>query len=362
MKILIITKSFFPQLGPRSFRATELAKSLSANGNEVEVLTFFNKMHANFSAEYGVKITHFDSYLFSKPGKFLLKILNWILTKVNQSEKLNFPDSLIFFTILLNARKIVSANSIISIAKPHSLNWGIAYLRAKRKNQITRWIADCGDPFYNNPFRKYSSIFRPLDNLFYKKVDYVTVPVDISLTSYDSMYLDKFHVIPQGFDITKDLKFRESYVENSPVMFAYAGNFYRDKRDPQELIKYLRNSGKDFIFYIYTNSKWIRDYIPQDDKRFILSGFINRDILISKLSQLDFLISINNDGGVQSPSKLIDYAIAGRPILVLENNQVDVRLEQFLSKDFSAQTLVDLDLFDIHKISQKFIEIGNETN
>ncbi len=361
MKILIVTKSFFPQLGPRSFRATELAKALSADGHEVEVLTFFNKEHANFSGEYGIKINHFSSYLFSSPGKYLLKLLNWGLTKLGQSEKLNFPDSLIFFTILLNARKIVSSNFIISIAKPHSINWGIAYLRDRRKNEITKWIADCGDPFYNNPFRKYSSIFKSLDNLFYKKVDYVTVPVDISLTSYDPIYLNKFHIIPQGFDVAKDRKFRELYVENSPISFAYAGNFYKDKRDPKELIRYLSKSNKDFKFYIYTNSKWVKDYIPSDDKRFILNGFINRDLLINKLSRLDFLISINNDGGVQSPSKLIDYAIAGRPILVLENNKVDYRLEQFMNNDFLEQTVVDLDLFDIHKISQKFINIGNET-
>jgi hypothetical protein len=357
MKILIVTKSFFPLLGPRSFRATELAKSFSKQGHEVRVLTFYDKSHEKFALENGIEINHFSTYIFSKPGKFILKILNVLLIKLKLSEKLNFPDCLIFFTILFNSSKINNSDFIISIAKPHSINWGIAYLRKKSASKIKTWIADCGDPFYNNPFRKYSSIFKSFDKLFYEKVDYVTVPVDISLESYDASYLSKFIVIPQGFDIENDLKLRRKFVESNIVKFAYAGNFYKNNRDPKELISYLLTSKMDFRFYIYTNSKLVNAYIPLNDDRFIVSGFIERESLIENLSKLDFLISINNEGGVQSPSKLIDYGIAGRPILVLENNKVDGRLNEFLHKDYSNRAEVDLKLFDVNRISQLFINL-----
>ena len=37
MKILIITQAFYPGISPRSFRATELAKELARQGDDVTV-------------------------------------------------------------------------------------------------------------------------------------------------------------------------------------------------------------------------------------------------------------------------------------------------------------------------------------
>lgn len=42
-KILIISRTFYPENSPRSFRTTELAKELARQGNNLLILGFKNK-------------------------------------------------------------------------------------------------------------------------------------------------------------------------------------------------------------------------------------------------------------------------------------------------------------------------------
>jgi hypothetical protein len=50
-----------------------------------------------------------------------------------------------------------------------------------------------------------------------------------------------------------------------------------------------------------------------------------------ELSKSDFLVNIDNAESVQSPSKLIDYKIAGRPILNIKKGKIDEKIvDEFL--------------------------------
>ena len=78
-KILIISKGFYPENSPRSFRATELAKEFAIQGYEVTVLTHRrNHTQDTFAKLYKIKLIFIDepfsntSNLNSFPDKSLL--------------------------------------------------------------------------------------------------------------------------------------------------------------------------------------------------------------------------------------------------------------------------------------------------
>src|SRR5690348_12544417 len=57
VKILIVSKSFYPENSPRSFRASELAKEFSRQGHIVTVMTPREaKVHDEFESRYGLSI------------------------------------------------------------------------------------------------------------------------------------------------------------------------------------------------------------------------------------------------------------------------------------------------------------------
>ena len=62
------------------------------------------------------------------------------------------------------------------------------------------------------------------------------------------------------------------------------------------------------------------DYKEKLGERLDVRSYIQRESLIRELSHCDFLINIKNESSVQSPSKLIDYALTHRPILTITSD------------------------------------------
>src|SRR5690606_37329378 len=58
MRILLITKAFYPTISPRSFRATELAKELSRQGHQVTVVTLYDPKQIGFAKEYDIQFSY----------------------------------------------------------------------------------------------------------------------------------------------------------------------------------------------------------------------------------------------------------------------------------------------------------------
>lgn len=79
-----------------------------------------------------------------------------------------------------------------------------------------------------------------------------------------------------------------------------------------------------FKFIIHTNSngkRYVKPHLNELENKIELHGFIPRKKLLPKMAQADFLINFDNGTSVQSPSKLIDYAIVRRPVLNLFDSE-----------------------------------------
>lgn len=365
-KILIITHGFFPEQSPRSFRATELVKEFRRQGHNVTVMAPFRLATEFLANEYGFNYISLGNLKWSilnfnnryLVGQLYNKVVNRLLPLFFE-----YPNLELCFKINKTLKKhLCRYDLLISVAVPYTVHWGVASNWKKNGlNVANRWIADCGDPYClqeNDTFRP-PFYFRMIEKWFMQKVDYVTVPTKKSIFGYFSEFHGKIRVIPQGFRF-EDIETRRT-MEDGVIRFGYGGIFIPGKRDPKEFIIFL-NSLSDNIkyeFHIFTSTpQFVLPYLGRNN-RILVHQPINRKEFLETLSTYQFVVNFANQGNAQTPSKLIDYAIIGKPILNIETGRLDKQeVLAFLECDFSKALYIDdLENYRIEKVADAFLDL-----
>lgn len=325
--------------------------SLSEDNFELFKNEFSNVEAVNLGLPYNV----LDRNIFKK-----MTLLQRILNKYSY-HFLQYPNIGLLFKIknYLKSNKD-KINLMITIAYPFPIHWGAAVAKkSKETNFPDKWIADCGDPFMGNPIIKPPFYFKFLEKLFCRMADKITIPVEIGRKAYYKEFHEKIEIIPQGFDFSTLEK--EMYIKNNVSTFLYAGIFYKGSRDPRPFLDYLAQIESDFIFIIYTSDDFlISKYKKIFGNKLVINSSIPRIELLKKMSNVDFLLNIENDSENQTPSKLIDYSLSGRPILSLNMKKIDSeKVNNFLNgvylNDFKVD---DLQRYNIVNVVDKFIAIS----
>ena len=252
---------------------------------------------------------------------------------------------------------------MISIAVPHENHWAISKVRTKVNPIAKTWIADCGDPFMMNILEKIKPpfYFEKLENTFLKSADFISVPTKTSAVAYNKLYHHKFRVIPQGFNFEEVKIVSTKPVHNCPT-FAYAGGVSAvGIRSLHQVIKILKTVDKDFVFHVYSaNGKaLLKDVVKGFSDKVILHDAIPRKELLYKLSQMDFLINLDNGTHLNTPSKVIDYALAKRPIMNIDPiSPIKNKIDNFLKGDYGEETIIeDLEAYNISNVAEKFLNL-----
>ena len=135
---------------------------------------------------------------------------------------------------------------------------------------------------------------------------------------------------------------------------------YPKHRDPSKFLDYLCTLKLEFKFIVYTNNKEIFDkYLKLLGSKLVVYNYVPRTELIEKMSTVDFLINIKNLDLVQSPSKLIDYALSTRPILDISSDfKEDTNFLEFINGNYNNQTPVpNVDSYDIVNVAQTMLNL-----
>lgn len=365
MKILIISQHLFPIQTPRAHRTSELVKELSRQGHEITIYAVIGKFdYSKFQKEYNITLKNipirFQKHPYNSDGDkkrtFIDKVLGRVLGRVFE-----FPNIEFLYRVpeILQIEK--GFDALITIADPHQIHWGAA--KARKKDPInfpTVWIADCGDPFMmNGSSNSHFSYFEKYEKLFGKYCDFITVPVEEAKEGYYTEFRNKIRVIPQGFEFSLTEEKQEP--ENMPITFAFAGTFYKDIRNPSKFLDVLAAHSTNFKFVIYTLfTDLIAQYQEILGSKLEIRSPLNRTELIEELKKMDFLVNIENvNSPTQVPSKLIDYAIAQRPILSVNPVNPDANIiDQFLNRDYSKGFIVEnLEQYQISNVIGKFVEL-----
>jgi hypothetical protein len=356
-KVLLIGQTYRPANKPRSFRLINLAIGLEDHFDEVHVACFTNN---DWFDNKKTKVFSLgkSTFLYENSNGIVKRSLNSKLLIFGLSKFVSIQELYVAFRVFLFLIKSkINYSLIITVAQPHGINWGVAVYKYLTKNKTT-WLADCGDPFYFNPFLKirYPYFTRVIEKYWCRIVNEIFVPFEKAKEGYFFEFRDKIHSLPQGyyFDLGN---YKSLYAKNNIIKFAYAGAFYKGFRDPNKFIGHLLSSNENFEFVIYTDSRTVINQQYLFDPRIKVCRIIPRDELLIELAKMDFLVYFENNNEVQLGSKLIDYGIASRPVLRI-GLDVDCKvLSRVLKYDFSDCILVDPAEFDNNKIIEKLINI-----
>ena len=363
LRILLVSNGFYPEISARSFRATELALEFQRQGHEVRVITKFRDYnYAGYLAD-----NPFDLLMWGKSklppvrqckGKlsgFFTRVLSRFLNLVFE-----YPTIEDMFRVKAMLKNKKNYDLMISFAVPHPVHWGVAWAKSVSHPIAKTWIADCGDPYmgdildtFRHPF-----YFKYLEKWFCRKADYISIPFEGARKGYYKEFQSKIKIIPQGFNFQLgNLAYVEP--ENDQPSFAYAGELISGVRDPEPLLKYLSEINESFRFYIFTNKpEVVRSYSVKLGDKLVISDYIPRKELLDFFAKMNFLINFDNNSDRNLPSKLIDYAISGRPVLNIKKDFDRDLVMDFIKGNYSKKmVLPEPHQYHITNISQMFLSL-----
>ena len=364
-KILLVSSAFYPEISPRSLRATELAREFYRQGHKVTVISKFRKHdYSGFLKEFPITFKMWGKSMFPGVPEFKHKPFSFLSRGISRLLLLLFeyPGIEEMFQVRNMLKHESGYDLMVSFAVPYPVHWGVAWSRSEKHPIAGTWIADCGDPYMGDvldSFRK-PFYFGYLEKWFCRKADFISVPIQGAIMGYYSEFHIKIRIIPQGFDFELNIKKNEP--GNDLPTFAYAGGFLPGARDPGQLMHFLMNLTSPFRFLVYTNKPdLLKVYKAELNGKLIISDYIPRSELMKVLSKMDFLINFDNNTKLNSPSKLIDYAIANRPVLNINQNFNGENLSAFLKRDYSKRMhLPDPEQYHIKNISRLFLDLLSE--
>jgi len=363
LKILMVSNGFFPEISPRSYRATDLAREFCRQGHIVRVITKHREFdYSEFLSECSLDLKMWGKSKYFSVPEFNNKYMKFLAGIVKRILQLLFeyPGIEDMFKVKKALKSEKNYDCLISFAVPYPVHWGVAWSRTSNHQIAKIWIADCGDPYMGDvidTFRK-PFYFKYLEKSFCRKADYLTVPMKEAINGYYPEFHNKIQVIPQGLNFDQHHNFSE-IKNNTCRTFAYAGGFIAGIRDPFQFLRFLNELALPFKFFVYTNQpEFLNNFRNALGEKLIVSSYIPRNELIDILSKVDFLINFDNNTTLNSPSKLIDYAIAGRPVLNITRDFNSEIFLEFLGKNYSRKmVLPDPWQFHIKNVAGQFLEL-----
>lgn len=361
MNILVISNHTYPLQSPRAFRTAELSEQLVKMGHNVVLYTVQGKYdYCHYQAETGITMRDINpkfatsasdgTMRYNLLDKFMFHYFHRLLL---------WPQCEFHFCVERIIKDNPDMDMLITIAYPHSIHSGAA--RAKRRHRDIfpkTWICDCGDPFMLNPFIKAPQYMRKYEEMWCSECDYIAVPTEESYKGYYEQYWEKIRVIPQGFNFAKTPI--ADYHKNDVPTFIFMGSIYPGVRDPHSFMDYLLSFEKPYKFKMMMRSPLEEKYVKESNEQIEYIVGKCRNEVVFECSKADFLINIVNPNSVQTPSKLIDYGIAGRPVLDIPNNFTDPTMFlQFYKGNYSGQHKITfLDRFKIENVAQQFVDLS----
>ena len=367
-KILLVSNAFYPEISPRSFRATELAKEFRRQGHDVVVISRHRDYdYSGFLKDNPITLKMWGNYRFPVIPIFIYPHFSLMSRLVSRilSVLFEYPAIEDFYKVRRMLKSEKGYDLMISFAVPFPVHWGVSRAVKGGNPVAKRWIADCGDPYMFNRLDRFRKpfYFRKFEINFCRRCDYLVVPYYELKTKFYPEFISKIRVIPQGFYLD-DVRLADSSDKNEKPVFIFAGSIIPGKRDLTLFLDFLLSYNKDFLFIIFTKQpEWYKKYKEKLGNKLELRGYIDRLSLIYEMSKADFLV--NEDTVYDSelnleavPSKLIDYALSKRPILNIHTKNLDTSLVmEFLEGDYKRQRVIDISKHDIKKVAERFLTL-----
>lgn len=378
-RVLIISFSYAPMLNARAFRWTALAGHLAESGWEVDVVTSWQPGAAS-EDRAGLRV-HRAGWRWAEQLRKRLRqerrqlpaartgrtsLFARLLqgTRHHVWRHLYWPDAscLWYWPARRVALELVRKRShdvIISVSPGFTaVMVGQAVLRACPQ---ARWVVDIGDPFSlqvdaaPNNRALYGALNRRAERRALRRAELITVTTPQTSARYAQAFPEtasKLQVIPPLLSIPPAEPGAPLFAQDGTIRLVYVGTLYRGLREPQfllELYKGLsgRRPGVRYELHLYGDTHEFASLLDEWRQRLPgtlhVHGMVARETIARAVEAADLLVNIGNSSSDQLPSKVVEYAASGKPILNLARSPDD-------SSAFFLESYPDkLTLFDSGK-------------
>ncbi|MBN4072284.1 hypothetical protein JYU03_00015 [bacterium AH-315-F03] len=409
-RVLIISASYKPMLNPRAFRWSTIAERWSENQTLVDVISSWAPDSERKTILSGVRLFRVGGGVIeliraklrpaspntTRPSEnknntnrtsILRSLLSRLLHKAHDViwKNIYWPDyaCLWYFSALKQAERLLSQrryDTLITVSDPFTAH--VVGLKLKKKYPELKWLVDIGDPFSfrrdnpTNNFGLYEKKNLRLERQIFHGANSIAVTSEATQKRYKELFPEyslKIDVIgPLAPDVQNSNTDVSPFENNGKHKLVFAGALYRLIRNPHYLLKLyeclLNKPGQSsFELHFFGGYDDCASYFSQYEsglgKTLFLHGLVSRETTMSALRNATALINIGNNNPYQLPSKIMEYAAFGKPIVQLSSIGNDSSGE-FLSTYPNVLFLDSSDSSDSIKVEEQASKIEcllNET-
>ena len=358
MNVMIITHSYLPSFTPRALRWSAIAEQWVKKGNQVDVLSGSNGSPSWQERVNGVQIYRIGGLFLERrrgqlgalQGPSEGSISRWLRRLYDVSwKKVYWPDyaCLWYYAASRKAKELLGRKRydvIISVSLPFTNN--LVGMRLKKNSKDIPWLVDVGDPFSFSEMRHlnnrvlYGKLNERVEGAVFTRADWVTVTTEEVSSLYKQKFPEnayKMNVIPPLLNEREELKKASAVKLNEgKINISYVGNFYRLIREPDVLISLLESmlmadpALREIVaFHIFGNTERFPTALRKSkelEQVCTLHGSVEHSFVGQIISQSQMLINLGNTTSYQLPSKIVEYAASGKPIINICTSQSDSSL------------------------------------
>lgn len=351
MNILIVTYFYSPIIDAHSYRWSQIAQLWAKQGHAVEVVTRAAPHAPARATEGGVDVAR-SGFRARAPatagpagtvvgiGARVKGLLRGLTMSVYR--KLYWPDSAWHWLPALTAqmfqRRKRKYDLVISYYPCFSAHIGVFLLKKMSVEPGFVWLADYGDPFcasstmQPNNYQLYAGLNESAERALSRTANQLVLTNEETADEYRKrLFLtDQICVIPHLVDIEQNYgvvaRQRDA---GATLIMRYIGGFHRAVRSPQRMLELLRalreEGGIDFKVEIYgpLNGFSPTELAPVDMPYVGYFGVVTRARALELMRGADFLLNVDNENCVMTPSKVVECISVGAKLINISNPQVD---------------------------------------
>ena len=347
--ILIVSFQYWPALSARSFRWTALAERWASEGREVQVVCARSPDRPVFETVRGVHVHRVGPAWVeslrgaAKPAGGRAEADRGVIRRMATAaartiwHAVYWPDTSCtwYFAARAKARELIAAKAPQALVTVSPTFTAVAVGRslAREAGREFHWLIDLGDPFSfsdeapPNNFRLYRRLNTRFERSCFARADSISVTTSETRDRYAALFpesADKIAVIPPL------VEFPEGGGPTAPPRrpdrrrLVFLGRLYPSIRRPDYLLGLFASladapGGERYELHFFGDSwQCEADFAPHKrilGRSLFVHGPVPRERAIAEMYSADVLVNIGNDTRYQLPSKIVEYAMTGRPIL-----------------------------------------------
>ncbi len=215
----------------------------------------------------------------------------------------------------------------------------------RRRRGGLRWILDLGDPFSflvetppNNQFL-YSGLNRRFERAAFRAADAVSVTNRRTADRYCAEFPEsagKITVIPPL--LSAQVSPAPARAQGAALRIAYLGTLYLGLREPDFLLSLFdaacaASPDRLLELHFYGDAgacaPVLERHCAESGGRVKLHGVVSRNEALEAMRGADVLVNLGNETAFQLPSKVVEYAAAGKPVVNIASHNEDSSIEFF---------------------------------